>query len=341
MKNILIVFFSFISLNNAYDLYLNPSTCQNQTNCLQYGLDTLKSYNGGRLFLEEKEYTVDKNVIIYGNTTVIGKGMNKTIIKLADFAPPFKVGVWQRAGLIRAIFDDEGGCDNIVIVNLTIDGNKEKQHTDYDHQYGRYGLYTEACKNVLFDGVEIHSMQGYGFDPHGKKPSDYGFDLVIKNSIAHHNDWDGFTLDQTINIVVDNCTSYYNGRHGFNIVTGSKNTTLSNVYTYNNGFYYYMMTKGCGIAMQDNLEYGTMNMTVQNAYLFNDYRAGVCTNGAIKHLTLTNITIDNFDRCIHLAPNGSDVSITNVECENANRFMMSNNFTNIYTFNNTLNGTLL
>jgi hypothetical protein len=139
-------------------------------------------------------------------------------------------------------------------------------------------------------------MQGYGFDPHGSKPSDYAYNLVIVNCVADNNDWDGFTLDQTIGMYVNNCTAYNNGRHGFNVVTGSKNTLITNVTTYNNGYYYYKKDPGCGISMQDNLQYGTANLTAKNAFLSNDSKGGFCTVGNVSNLEISDMTIYNGDR---------------------------------------------
>lgn len=344
--------FAVFSMVGAFDVHVRLSSCNASTNCfranhndtvdaIQKALNLIRNNTGGRLILEKGTYLIGKNFDVFGNTTIIGQGINETIIKLKDYAAPFVRRGWKKAGVVRATAQNRGGCDNIAVLNLTLDGNKANQYNDSDHKYGRYGLFTEACVNTTFDRVEILNMQGYGFDPHGLKPDDYAYNLTVVNCIAHNNDWDGFTLDQTINVFVENCTAFNNGRHGFNIVTGTRNTIIKNVSTHNNGYYYSQDDPGCGIAMQDNLQYGTQVMHVTDAHIVNDKRAGVCTTWAIKNLTITNTKIHNVDRCVHIARNGSFVLVRNVTCIGASRFMMSSNVTNIVSFDNTLNGTIV
>src|SRR5207249_31502 len=127
--------------------------------------------------------------------------------------------------------------NDFIVSNMTIDGNKQNQYTDPNSSYGRYGIFTEGGRNIWFDFVKIINFQGYGFDPHGWKTGNiWGNYLTITNCISENNDWDGFTLDETLYIYIKNCISSNNGRHGFNVVTGSQNVLLINNFAYNNGF---------------------------------------------------------------------------------------------------------
>jgi hypothetical protein len=344
---------SILTMQNifALDIYLTLDKCiSNNTLCYEVNttdalrdirdaLKAIRKDNGGTLYLGKGTFNVSSNFDMFGNTRIIGEGMNNTIIRLMDYALPFTRNGWKKAGFIRATFQNTGGCDNVIVANLTLDGNKNNQFNDTDSKYGRYGLFTEACVNVTFDTVRIHSMQGYGFDPHGSKPSDYAYNLVIVNCVADNNDWDGFTLDQTIGMYVNNCTAYNNGRHGFNVVTGSKNTLITNVTAYNNGYYYYKKDPGCGISMQDNLQYGTANLVARNAVLSNDLKGGFCTVGNVSNLEISDMKIYNGDRCIHLALGVVNVSVYNINCFDAPKFMVRYSPVNLVAFNNTINGT--
>jgi hypothetical protein len=326
------------------DVVLDKASCVGINNCkVVNGTDAFPTIqgalnNGGLIHVHGGEYVVSKNLNIYGNTSLVGDGINKTIIRLKDYAAPYKIGNFMKAGLIRGTFQNDGGCDDILIANLTLDGNKLNQHHDHDSKYGRYGLFTEACINTTFDGVETKNMQGYGFDPHGAKPSDYAHHLTIVNCVSHDNDWDGFTIDQTIDVIVENCSAYNNGRHGFNVVTGTKNSVLNNVSSYNNGYYYYKNDPGCGVSMQNNMFYGTSGLVLANSTLTGDKKGGFCTTGNVSNIAISNTMIVNNNRCLHLAFVVNGVYAQNITCVNATRFLVQSNAVNISVVNSTING---
>lgn len=343
MKVFMTVMFLVMSVRNVFplDIYLSTDKV-NSTDAsgdIQNALNKISKDKGGTLYLGKGTYNVSSNLVMFSNTRIIGDGMDTTKIRLNNYALPFVKNGSRKAGLIRGTFQNSYGCDNIVIANLTLDGNKENQYHDEESKYGRFGVFTEACVNVTFDGLKIHSMQGYGFYPHGAKPSDYAYNLRIINSVSYNNDWDGFTLDQTIGVYVKNCTAYSNGRHGFNVVTGTNQAIITNVTAYDNGYYYYKTDPGCGIAMQDNMQFGTTNLTIFNALLSGDNKSGFCTVGNVTNLQMSNMTIRTSDRCIHLASGVVNALIYNINCYNASKFMVSYSPVNLIAFNNTMNGT--
>jgi parallel beta-helix repeat protein len=306
-------------------------------NVTQSLLDVIaRSPDGGRITFANGTYLLSKNIQLGNNVHLNGFGMFETILQLDDFAKKF-----TKAGFVRTV-----RTNNILISNLTLDGNKHRQIIDgvdntlpknvsytSSTKYGRYGLFTEGCYNVTFDGVRTMNFQGYGFDPHGqKKTGIYGDILIIKNCVSTHNNWDGFTLDQTKNIYVVNCTSRSNGRHGFNIVTGSKNVTLLNITSFVDG-YYFPTGSGCGVQVQNNQGYPTRNVTIKNALNIDPKKAGVCLNG------VSNINIignRNYGKTCFRFENSVNVSVNNNTCFNANTQFIISKSTNIHV-NNTLN----
>jgi hypothetical protein len=287
------------------------------------------SKDGGRLTFANGTYILSRNIQLGSNTHLNGFGMYETILQLDDFAKKF-----IKAGFLRTV-----RTQNIFISNLTLDGNKHRQIIDsidnnlpknvsYSNstKYGRYGLFTEGCYNVTFDGVRTMNFQGYGFDPHGqKKTGTYGDLLVIKNCLSTHNDWDGFTLDQTKNILVVNCTARSNGRHGFNIVTGSRNVSIINSISFVDG-YYYPTGSGCGVQVQNNQGYPTRNVTIKNMTIIDPKKAGICLNG------VTNIVIGgnkNYGKTCFRIENSVNVSIDNNTCFNANSLFTISKSSNI------------
>lgn len=257
---------------------------------IQQALDDINKSGGGTLQIETGTYVLSSNIQIGSNTAMIGAGINKTILKLVDRAKPWWI---PETGIRKAGFIYSEDTVNLYFANFTIDGNKENQNTDEVSLYGRFGVYTETVDNVIIDGMGVINFQGYGFDPHGvKEPKQWSNGLKIVNSYAANNDWDGFTIDQSTNVLLQNNKAYNNGRHGFNIVTGTYNLILYNNIAYDNGFYYYLGNPGCGVAIQNNLNYNTRNISVIKNLFKNNYDAGICLRD-VSQIILKDNTIVN------------------------------------------------
>jgi parallel beta-helix repeat protein len=263
----------------------------------QQVLNAISIQGQGTLYIEEGTYIIGSFLQIGNNTSIVGAGMNKTVLKLKEYAKPWWIpgtGI-KRSGFLRANL-----CNNIQLYNFTIDGNKDAQNTDKNSKYGRYGLFTEACNNVYVDGLGIVRFQGYGFDPHGvKKTKTWSVNLTIINSYSAFNDWDGFTIDQSTNVVLKNNLAVSNGRHGYNIVTGTYDILIENNTAIDNGYYYYHQTAGCGLMVQNNLQYNTRLVVVRNNTLTNSKDSGICIND-VKDIVVqgNNITTRPKVSCI-------------------------------------------
>ncbi|AYV77732.1 MAG: hypothetical protein Edafosvirus1_63 [Edafosvirus sp.] len=253
-------------------IYNITEEINNITDILQLALYTIGANGGGTLLVKKGTYILTRNLNMGANTHFKGEGMGITNLTLVDFAEPF-----AKAGFVRTSL-----MNNVIISNMSLNGNKLNQYNDQAHHYGRYGIFTEASQYVWFDHVHITNFQGYGFDPHGNKDDKlnpiYGKNLTITNCIANDNDWDGFTLDQSIDIVATNNLAYHNGRHGFNIVTGSYQVVIANNSANDNG-YFYPSSFGCGISIQNNQDiYITRLIWIYNNNFKNNARAGICLN---------------------------------------------------------------
>lgn len=263
---------------------------------LQNALNQLAAAGGGTLQLQKGVYLLDGFIETGGNTNIIGAGMDKTILRLVDKAAPWWIpntGI-KRSGMLRA-----KRSHNLIFAHFTLDGNRENQNNDKYSLYGRYGFYTEACDNVFLDSIAIVNFQGYGFDPHGIKDTDkiWSNNLTIINSVAKNNAWDGFTIDQCNGVLLKNNTAIDNGRHGFNIVTGTRNVIMTDVKSINNGFYYYKQTRGCGVMIQNNLYFGTNNVSLQNSIITNSSDAGVCVTD-VQNIRIQDVIVDRTDNRI-------------------------------------------
>lgn len=283
---------------------------------IQQTLDNLNKVGGGTLQIEEGTYILSSNIQVGSNVAIIGADIDKTILKLVDRAKPW----WNpETGIRKAGFIYSEDTVNLYFANFTIDGNKQNQNTDEVSVYGRFGVYTETVDNVVIDGMGVINFQGYGFDPHGvKEPKQWSDGLKIYNSYAANNDWDGFTIDQSTNVILQNNKAYRNGRHGFNIVTGTYNLVMYNNFAYDNGFYYYLGNPGCGLAIQNNLDYNTRNISVINNIFENNYDAGICVRDVSQiilegnKIVNKNYTNNEINLCITIENSVNVISKNNL-----------------------------
>ncbi len=296
---------------------------------IQNALTDIGINGGGELLITEGVYELSKNIRMFENTEIRGSGLNKTVLKLKDKALPWMDETEKNAGMIYSTEQN-----NLMIRSLTLDGNKQNQGTSAMEKYGRYGIFMDGCNNVTYDTVGVMNFQGYGFDPHGIKPSVWGKTLIIRNCVAENNDWDGYTLDQTENITMINNIARNNGRHGFNIVTGSRDVLMMNNFIQGNGFTYEGIGGGCGVAIQNNDNYGTKRVRVMNNTIIKSDRSGVCLSGVDDILVSNNTVIDSKE-CIDVTIS-SNIVLRDNKCSETNIFINIDEATKpIKQYNNT------
>jgi parallel beta-helix repeat protein len=280
-----------IGLVQPCDYLASSTDAKANVALFQSVLTKIGAEGGGILKVKTGTYLLNKFLEVSSNTEIAGEGMFNTILKLADKSPSFIYGNSKKSGFLR----NRAGT-NLIFRDLTLDGNKLNQNTDSNSLYGRYGIFTEGSKNLLFDSVKVMNWQAYGFDPHGWKSAPggplYGENIRITNCIAENNDWDGFTLDQSHGYHVENCQSLNNGRHGYNFCTGTTNSVAINNIASGNGFVlsgkgYPSSTRVCGINIVNNQLYGTGKITITGNTLRDAKNAGVCLNDVFD-ITISN-----------------------------------------------------
>lgn len=188
----------------------------------------------GGIFIVTPGTTAGDGALRVGsNTEFAGAGLGLTQIKLAD-APGHDV-----TGVIRT---DSGktaadglpiSTHNVVIRDLTIDGNKANAGTALvDGFFCGPKPFTELAvdTNIRLENVEVMNASRYGFDPHERTDN-----LTFVACVAHDNTYDGFTIDYCSNVTLAGCEAYANGRHGVNVVTSSYGVTITNLNAHDNG----------------------------------------------------------------------------------------------------------
>lgn len=147
---------------------------------------------------------------------------------------------------------------DIIISNLTIDGNRDQ---DYDFDFGSddinsllnlYDILMENCSNIWFDNVNVINSEGYVFAFGLQNKNNWGQNVTMSNCFATENRADGFAIDQIFDICIVNCSLYDNGRHGFDI-TGIEVVNLINNIANDNG--YGLFGPGSGYIIRNNPHY--------------------------------------------------------------------------------------
>lgn len=226
---------------NPRDYGAVPNDGKDDTKAIQAALDAAKAAGGGIVKLDAGTFTLtgtgtasDGALRIYSNTEISGAGMGQTILKLQDG--------WASkiTGLIRTPVNEV--TTDVIIRDLTLDGNRANTTADVD------GIMTGVLPGkdahddrILIERVEIHDVSRIAFNPHEQTHN-----LTIRDSVAHHNSWDGFIADYVVNGVYENNVAYANDRHGFNVVTHSHDVVLRNNVSYDNAENGIVVQRGAG-----------------------------------------------------------------------------------------------
>lgn len=171
------------------------------------------------------------------NTVLRGDGIGLTVIKALD------LGNTDLTGLVRTYSGIEN--ENVLIKDLTIDGNKSGQ-TGFANIINFYCGVTPdnrvlRDKNIYLVNVESKDARngttgssnpgrGYGIDPHEMVDN-----FVMLNCVVHGCELDGVIHDGVYNFKNIGTSSYSNGRHGFNYVKESYNGLVLGNQSYDNG----------------------------------------------------------------------------------------------------------
>lgn len=249
----------------------------NDTAAIQKALDAAYNAGGGTVVIPNGTFIVKGNgdasdgcLQIRDNVTLTGAGMGETIIKLQDNYN-HKV-----TGIIRTPASEV--TKNVTVEKLTIDGNMQNNRGEVDGVFcGVEPGDPRADENITFQNMEIHSVSRYAFDPH-----EITKNLVIRDTVAHHNGFDGYVADFQMDGIFENNIAYANGRHGFNIVTGTVGFTAKNLIAYDNG------SNGIVVQRGSDLREWTREVNIIGGKYYNNGGEGVLVKIS-KDVTVTGV----------------------------------------------------
>ncbi|HEY9217915.1 MAG TPA: glycosyl hydrolase family 28-related protein [Phenylobacterium sp.] len=249
------------------------------TAAIQKALDAAFASGGGTVYIPKGTYIVhsisgdasDGALQIRSGVTLAGDGMGQSNIKVMD-GEDSKI-----TGIVRTPSGEV--TKNVVIRDVTLDGNHQNNTGEIDGFFcGVTPGSTQYDENILVERVEIMNVSRYGFDPHEQTKN-----LTIKDSVAHDNLGDGFTIDFCFDTVLENNVAYDNGRYGFNIVTSSHDILLKNNVAHDN--------LAAGISVQKGSDARPMiyDVRIEGGASYNNGRSGINLKDSEK------ITVEGVD----------------------------------------------
>lgn len=156
------------------------------------------------------------------DTTIIGDG----VLRLADHAncPVIVIGDKNK---------DPKQIRNIKLINLIIDGNKDRQDSEYmtGREYLRNNCLTvRNGYNVYIENIVVYNARSGGV------VFELGTDNCVINGInAFDNFWDGFAACESDHNMIRNGILQYNNAAGISLDWSTNDNTFVNLFIENNG----------------------------------------------------------------------------------------------------------
>lgn len=211
-------------------------------------LNAVLSTRKGKIKIPKGTYLITSDVVVYSDTTLIGDGINRTILKIKDFSSAGTVAT-------HGVLITENMGNNIAIENLTVDGNRLNQSWEIVGS-ANYGI-TVRSNNTVVRNVECKNVtdNGCGVPVNAKN-------VIFDSVFSHGNGKKGFHSGDVENIQIINGFYYDNETDcGIGMHQGMKKAIITNNHCYNNGNYGIMLGDSVGtpsyeVIISDNICYG-------------------------------------------------------------------------------------
>ena len=210
----------------------------NNQAAIQAAIDAAAAVGGGTVYIPPGVWGVGAHpsgngcLQMHSNVFLKGAGMDASSLRLMNGTSGTVTGIVRSA--------PNTPTSNWGLADLALDGNKANTTAQVDGFYcGPKPGDTAMDADVTLLRVAIHDASRYGFDPHEQTVR-----LSIRDSVAHDNGVDGFTVDFNHDAELIGNQSYANGRHGFNVVTSSYDILLRNNSAHDNGSSGFVVQRG-------------------------------------------------------------------------------------------------
>lgn len=247
---------------------------------IQSAINTVASGGGGAVYVPAGTYIVSTSIDMFSHCSLYGDGMGSSVLRVKD-----NVGT-DIIGVIRTFLGrSDEPVVNVKLSDITLDGNRENQTIGL--QFGFFcGVKADVRppdEDIVCWRVETHSFRGYGFDPHELTNR-----LFLIECVSHDNVRDGFAVDGILNGVVRGCIAYGNLRHGFNVITSSRNVILEGNISYEN--------QSNGITVQN----GSHDIQITGNMAYNNVGDGIYCSGVNDNFISANQVMHNQENGIRL-----------------------------------------
>ena len=124
---------------------------------IQEAVDTLRG--GGTIYIDRQDFTVDQTIYLSSGIRLCGRGLEKTVIRLA---PNSGCHIFTNS-------DHDGGNANLFLSDLTINGDMDHQERPRDVNTLTYccGLYLKRVRNVVVKRVAVRNIRQTGLHFNG------------------------------------------------------------------------------------------------------------------------------------------------------------------------------
>ncbi len=255
---------------------------------------------GGGVKLGNGVYPIKSAIVLPSRTCLRGNGTAETILRVQDGTDAF-----QNKGVIYA---SKG--ENISVVALTIDGNRE--HQSKKKEDTRSGVYFELINYAWFRNVASVRHTHHGFNLHGSDGR-HICRAFIEGSKAENNAGVGFKLSSTYLASVFNSLGKYNGHSGIAVSLGATSTMLKRNQLYGNG----IRGNGCGIRVYNDKELPPTDTSIVANKIKDSPHAGICLNSTTAVRAIQNKIVNRNDRNAHCfaVSDARSLTVVDTECD--------------------------
>jgi parallel beta-helix repeat protein len=248
--------------------YLVPIGSTSAETYINAAIDAAVAAGGGEVLLLEGTYVIDDFIFVHDNITLSGMGAN-TIIKIKD-----------GSGVMSAITNDDDvapGNKNIVIKDLTVDGNKANQANT------QFGININSCTDtsgrIIIRNCFVNHVRDVGIHAYNSKTvlidkcaltdcGKTGVEALIKGNVSNvavtnctcSDGYNGIWLYGCTDSIISNCTCFSTTGSGIALTNSTTRTAVTGCTLYNatDGLYISGSTYNAisGNTFRDNSLYG-------------------------------------------------------------------------------------
>ncbi|KHD34367.1 hypothetical protein NL50_17425 [Clostridium acetobutylicum] len=274
------------------------------TQAIQNALDSLT--NGGNVLVPRGTYIISSDLKIGDNTTLLGAGINVSIIKRLSGTGTNGCLLKNKncvgyGGHDNSTFPDYTTITpnyNIVIKDICFDGNRSNNGNTKDG-----GLLFTLCQGLKIQNVIVKNTLGKGIYLQATK------DILLEHSKAINNSLNGVHITDCIQFLVDNLETYGNTDYSLEIGAGDTTSQPNSIINMPLNWAGQGNVVNCNLHDNTSVAYymrGFNNITIKNVtvkdnYIYNTAKttgstdittgAGIATSDLIEDIKIYNNNI--------------------------------------------------